>query len=150
MPAANSPNLASTSSSAMGRSSAASVKAGTHCSVTVESTPSAPTDTRAALNRSGFSSAEQETTDPSASTSSRPATWVAMPPRPAPVPWVPVEIAPETVCASMSPRFAIARPRVSSVAFSSLIVVPDRTVTSPESRSAADDAGPAGQVERDA
>ena len=52
------------------------------------------------------------------------------------MPWVPVEIAPEIVCASMSPRFAMARPSESSAAFSSRIVVPDRTVTSPEDRSA--------------
>ena len=99
-------------------------------------TPSAPRPTRAAVKRSGCCSAEQDTTDPSASTSSSAATAVAMPPSLAPVPWVPVEIAPAIVCASMSPRFGIARPSASSPALSSRIVVPERTVTSPASGSA--------------
>src|SRR6516164_9726804 len=54
-----------------------------------------------------------------------------MPPSRAPVPCVPVEIAPEIVWASMSPRFGIARPSVSSAALSARIVMPERTVTSP-------------------
>ena len=45
-------------------------------------------------------------------------------------------MAPDTVWASMSPMFDIARPSASSAVFSSLIVVPDRTVTRPEARSA--------------
>ena len=48
----------------------------------------------------------------------------------APVPWVPVENAPEIVCASMSPRFGSASPSESSVAFSLRIVMPACTVTS--------------------
>ena len=49
----------STSSSAAGASAAASAKAGSHCSVTVAMTPSAPSPTRAAANRSGAASASQ-------------------------------------------------------------------------------------------
>jgi hypothetical protein len=58
-----------------------------------------------------------------------------MPPSRAPVPWVPVEIAPAMVCASMSPRLVMASPSVSSSALSRRIVVPERTVTCPVSRS---------------
>ncbi len=125
-----------TSASGIGRSSAARVNAGTQRSVTVEITPRAPRPTRAAANRSGRSRSEHETTDPSASTRSRAATWVAMPPSRAPVPCVPVEIAPEIVWASISPRFGIARPSASSAALSARIVVPERTVTSPVRTSA--------------
>jgi len=102
----------------------------------VEITPSAPRPTWAAANKSGRCCGEQETTDPSARMSSSAATAVAMPPSRAPVPCVPVEIAPAIVCASMSPRLGIARPSTSSAALSRRIVVPDRTVTSPESASA--------------
>ena len=130
-------SASSTSSSGSGRSSAASTNDGSVRSVTAEITPSAPSATRPAANTSGSSVAEQVTTDPSASTSSSPATWVAMPPNRAPVPCVPVEIAPEIVCASMSPRLVIASPSRSSSALSVRSVVPARTVTSPESRSAA-------------
>lgn len=63
-------------------------------------------------------------------TSSSPATWVASPPKPAPVPWVPVAMAPATVWASMSPRFSMARPCWASSADSSRSRVPARTVTS--------------------
>ena len=47
---------------------------------------------------------------PSASTSSRPVTWAAMLARSRPVPWVPVWMAPATVCSWMSPMFARASP----------------------------------------
>ena len=40
-----------------------------------------------------------------------PRTWAASPPSSAPVPCVPVEMAPATVCASMSPRLGSAQPR---------------------------------------
>jgi hypothetical protein len=47
-----------------------------------------------------------------------------------PVPCVPVEIAPATVCASMSPRFGTARPCAASQVFSAYIGIPACTVTS--------------------
>ncbi len=148
MPAANSSNLSMTSSSGMGRSSAASRNAGTQRSVTVAIRPSAPMLILAAANRSGLSAAETVTSDPSAVTSSRASTWVAIPPRPAPVPCVPVEMAPEIVCASMSPRFGMARPSASRPALSWRRVVPDRTVTSPVCASAATIPVQLGQVDR--
>ena len=88
----------------------ASTKLGTQRRVTVSMMPRAPRPTRAALKSSGRWVAEQVTTEPSASIRSRASIWVAMPPSLAPVPWVPVEIAPAIVCASMSPRLAMARP----------------------------------------
>ena len=104
----------STSSTCIGRSSAASVKAGTHCSVTVEmhaeradGHAGGVEQVGALLGRAGDDGSVGEH-------QLEPATWVAMPPRPAPVPCVPVEIAPEIVCASMSPRFGMARPSESS------------------------------------
>ncbi|AQA25737.1 FAD-linked oxidoreductase domain protein [Rhodococcus sp. MTM3W5.2] len=81
------------------------------------------------MNSSAFSSAEQFITEPSASTICSARTWVARPPKRAPVPWVPVEIAPAMDCTSMSPRFVIARPRDHNVGLSSFRRVPARTVT---------------------
>ncbi len=54
----------------------------------------------------------------------------------APVPWVPVEIAPEIVCRSMSPRFSIARPSRASSSLRSARTVPPPTLTRPDPRSA--------------
>ena len=72
-----------------------------------------------------------------------------MPPNRAPVPCVPVEIAPEIVCASMSPRFVMASPSRSSSALSVCSVVPARTVTRPVSMSAAATPVQPTEVQRD-
>ena len=66
----------------------------------------------------------------SAVTSRAPTTCVARPPSRAPVPCVPVEIAPAIVCRSMSPRLRIARPCDASVAFRAASRMPAPTVTS--------------------
>ena len=54
----------------------------------------------------------------------------------APVPWVPVEIAPAIVWRSMSPRFSIASPSPCSSSLSSASTVPAPTLTRPEAGSA--------------
>ena len=51
-------------------------------------------------------------------------------PKPAPVPWVAVEMAPASVCGSTSPWFSIASPRARSSSPSSRSVIPASTVTS--------------------
>jgi hypothetical protein len=61
---------------------------------------------------------------------------VASTPSLAPVPWVEVETAPATVCASMSPRFGMARPRRCRSTLRTCNGVPERTVTRPVSVSA--------------
>ena len=48
------------------------------------------------------------------------------------MPWVAVEIAPASVCLSMSPRFSIANPRSQSAALRSRSVIPASTLTRPE------------------
>ena len=58
-----------------------------------------------------------------------------MPRRRAPVPWVPVAMAPETVWRSMSPRFGSARPSAWRAGFSSCRGVPAATRTRRGSRS---------------
>src|ERR1700733_893995 len=67
-------------STGIGRSSAARVNDGTQRSVTALTTPSAPSPTRAAANRSGRAAAEQVTCDPSARIRSSSSIWVASPP----------------------------------------------------------------------
>jgi hypothetical protein len=62
---------------------------------------------------------------------------VASPPSRAPVPCVPVDTAPDSVCRSMSPRFAIARPNASSAVFSRASGVPAPTTMRPDSWSPA-------------
>ncbi len=101
------------------------------------STPSAPRPTRPTANTSAFSDGEQVTVEPSASTSSNARTCVARPPKREPVPCVPVETAPATVCASMSPRLVIDNPRLSSTRLSRRRVMPASTVTRPVRASAA-------------
>ena len=59
--------------------------------------PRAPRPTRPTARTSGSSAAEAVSTEPSAVTSSRPMIWVASPPSLMPVPWVPVDTAPEMV-----------------------------------------------------
>ena len=83
-----------TSSIRIGCSTARRLNASTHWIVSVDTRPSAPSPTRAQANTSGSSSAEQATSEPSPVTSSRPASWVARPPKRAPVPWVAVATAP--------------------------------------------------------
>ena len=88
---------ASTSSTRMGSSTAARLKAGTTPSVTVEMIPSAPRPTRAQWNSSDSSVGEQSTALPSASTSRRATIWPASPVSNGPVPCVEVEVAPAMV-----------------------------------------------------
>src|SRR5829696_4629214 len=116
-----------------GPSTARSAKAGTAWSVTAVTTPSAPSPMRAAENTSGRRFASQSSTAPSGVTNCRPRTWVARPPNRAPVPWVPVEKAPATVCRSMSPRFVSDQPRRTSSAFSRCSGTPGPTVIRPSS-----------------
>ena len=81
----------------MGSFTARNVNAGTHLSVIVDTTPSAPSPTRAAANTSGFSAREHVSAEPSPVTSSIASTNVESAPSFAPVPCVPVESAPEIV-----------------------------------------------------
>ena len=74
---------------------------------------------------------------PSASTSSSAVTCMAMPPRSRPVPWVPVWIAPATVCSWMSPMFARASPLACNCSLRSRSRQPASTVTSPAAASTA-------------
>ena len=53
----------------------------------------------------------------------------------APVPWVAVEIAPASVCLSMSPWFSIASPWPCSASARRSIVIPASTLTRPLARS---------------
>ena len=57
-----------------------------------------------------------------------PTIWAARPRKRAPVPWVPVEVAPAMVCRSMSPMFSSARPCGSSSAGSWYRFVPAPSV----------------------
>ena len=96
-------------------------------------TPSAPTDTRAARSSSPPLIVRSL---PSASTSSIASTWPEMIGWRVPVPCVPVEIAPASDWASMSPRFDIARPRACSSRESACSRIPRSTRTSPLAASA--------------
>jgi hypothetical protein len=69
------------------------------------------------------------TTSPVPSTRVTDSTKVDRQPSLAPVPWVPVAIAPEIVCVSMSPRLGRASPCWASVAFSVARDMPAWTVT---------------------
>ena len=126
----------STSSRGRGVSTRSSVKAGTQRRVTAAIAPSAPMPTRAARSSSGWVAALSWRTPPSASTSSIPSTWAEMLRSRAPVPWVPVEIAPAIVWRSMSPRFSIASPSRASSSLRSASTVPAPTLTRPEPGSA--------------
>jgi hypothetical protein len=126
---------ASTDGSGSGRSSACRKNASTTCRVTSTITPSAPRLTRAAAKISGKADAEQRSTSPVPVTSVSPATNEDRQPSAAPVPWVPVEIAPPIVCRSMSPRFGMARPCSASIALSTRSGIPAWTVTCRASRS---------------
>ncbi len=69
---------------------------------------------RPPANSSGFSSEDATTSRPSAVTNLSAAICVARLPKPRPVPWVPVLVAPAMDCTLMSPRFSIASPRSAS------------------------------------
>ena len=132
---ASSSKRSSVSCSGAGASTPRSMNAGTQWRVTSAITPSAPSPTRAARKTSGSRSGEQDSVEPSASTSVSSLTWQERLRSRAPVPCVAVEMAPAMVCASMSPRFSRARPCASSRRLNSRIVIPACTRTKPESRS---------------
>jgi hypothetical protein len=90
--------------------------------------PSAPRPTRASSKTSAFSLAEARSTSPVPVTSSRPASCAARPAAVPPVPCVPVEVAPASVCSAMSPMLCSDRPSRSSARLRSLSGVPARAV----------------------
>lgn len=90
---------------------------------------------RAAANTSGFSVGEHVSTEPSAVTISSARICAASEPDSRPVPWVPVPVAPETVCSMMSPMLVSERPSRARASFSRLSGVPASTVTVPAARS---------------
>ena len=101
----------STASSGSGVSTACSTNAARSCRVTSTSTPRAPSPRRTAGSSSGRSVSLTVRSSPVAGRrASRATICVARPPKPSPVPCVPVEVAPAIVCRSMSPMFGIARP----------------------------------------
>ncbi|MGY3679172.1 hypothetical protein ACVWXU_002795 [Streptomyces sp. TE33382] len=118
-----------TLSKVIGSSRAVSRKTGSTAKVIAVITPRAPSPSRAAANTSGFSSAEHRSTVPLAVTSSRPRICADMDAESRPVPWVPVEVAPATVCSMMSPMFVSDRPSRARAALSRLSGVPASTVT---------------------
>ena len=132
---ASSSRCARTSASGRGSSTRWSVNAGTARSVTAVITPRAPIETRAARSMSPSAPVSSRTC-PSAVTSSIASTWAEMLRSPAPVPCVPVEIAPATVWTSMSPRFSSARPMPQRCSFRACNEIPASTRTRPVSRSA--------------
>ena len=83
-------------------------------------------------------------------TSVAPTTCVAMPPNRAPVPWVPVEMAPEIDWRSMSPRFSIARPYGASSAGTWCRRVPASSVTRDALAVDRDEPGEVGEIEQHA
>src|SRR6266516_2725839 len=109
--------------------------AGTTRSFTFAITPSVPSDTCAALNTSGSRSGEHSRISPDAVTSVKPSTCVDKVPNCVPVPCVPVLIAPDILCTSMSPRFSWASPCSKSMFPRFLSTVPPSTVTLPCSAS---------------
>ncbi|CAM5421188.1 hypothetical protein SBADM41S_05603 [Streptomyces badius] len=118
-----------TRSKPIGSSRAVSRKIGSTARVTAVITPRAPIPTRAAAKTSGFSSAEQTMTVPSAVTSSNARIWADMEAESRPVPCVPVEVAPAIVCSMMSPMFVSDSPSRASAVLSRLSGVPASTVT---------------------
>lgn len=94
----------------MGSSRARSRKTGSTAKVSEVITPSAPSPIRAAAKSSGFCSREQLRREPSAVTSSSPVICAEREAEARPVPWVPVLVAPATVCSMMSPMLVSDRP----------------------------------------
>ena len=101
------------SSQSIGNSCASSVNSGSTAKVRVVRMPSAPRPSRATANTSGFSVAAAVSTSPLPVTSSRPASWALSEATRPPVPWVPVEVAPATVCSAMSPMLCSDSPSAS-------------------------------------
>lgn len=97
--------------------------------------PSAPTLTLAARQASGSRSAESSTICPSPVTSSMECSAADRLRSRAPVPCVPVAVAPAIDCAPMSPRFSNARPWSHIAPASSPSVIPASTRTWPLARS---------------
>ena len=102
--------------------------AGSTWKVTATSTPIAPSPTRAASKRSGSLCASTVVTAPSEVTSSSRATCEESEAQRPPEPCVPVEMAPATLCRSMSPRLFSASPSPSSWELSRCRGVPASTV----------------------
>ena len=119
----------SASSHDIGCSCASSTKIGSTRKVMVVRIPSAPSPTRATSRTSAFSSGVARSRSPVPVTSSSPTTCAASPAAVPPVPWVPVEIAPASVCSAMSPMLCRLRPSASSSALSTFSGVPARAVT---------------------
>lgn len=118
-----------TRSKDIGSSRAVSRKTGSTAKVIALITPSAPSPIRAAAKTSGFSSGEQRRTVPSAVTSSSARICADIDAESRPVPWVPVEVAPATVCSMMSPMLVSDSPSRASAALSRFSGVPASTVT---------------------
>ena len=104
---------------------------GTTRSLSFAMIPSVPSDTCAALNTSGSLSGEHSKISPDAVIRVIPSTCVERLPKRTPVPWVPVLIAPEMLCSSMSPRFSWASPCSKSAFPRFLSQVPPHTVAVP-------------------
>lgn len=122
----------------MGSSRAVRKKSGSTAKVIAVTMPRAPMPIRAAAKTARSSASpfsEQFSSRPSAVTSSRPRIWAAMEAESRPVPWVPVPVAPETVCSMMSPMLVSERPSRARATFRSLSTVPAATVTVPAVRS---------------
>lgn len=90
---------------------------------------------RAAAKTSGFSFSEHVSSRPSAVTSSSARICAEREAESRPVPWVPVLVAPETVCSMMSPMLVSERPSRARARLRSLRTVPAATVTVPAARS---------------
>src|SRR5215210_1425819 len=125
---ASSSKRSSVSASGRGSSMRWMANDGTQRSVTWVIAPRAPSDTRAA--RRSSSPSRSSTSSPVPLTMRSPATCADRLRKRAPVPWVAVEIAPASVCRSMSPWFSMARPRAASCSPSWCSVMPASTVTS--------------------
>ena len=130
-------NPSSASSQPIGRSCASSTKSGSTRNVNVVSTPSAPRPTRATWRTSGSRVSVAVTISPVPVTSVRPQTCADKDAATPPVPWVPVEMAPASVCSAMSPMLCRLSPSASSWRLSSLSWVPASAVTVIASRSTA-------------
>ena len=124
------------------RSCARSRNSGSTWKVTVVRIPSAPSPTRATSSTSAFSVGDARSTSPVAGHQLQPGELrrqrrAARPP----VPWVPVETAPASVCSAMSPMLCSESPSRSSSSLRTWSGVPARAVTVIASRSTDDDPG---------
>ena len=125
------------SSGASNQVCSCSRNAGTNFSRTCDTTPSAPSETRAARIASPSRSRSNSRTMPPAVTIRRPTAWLEMLCTVRPVPWVPVAIAPAIAWRSMSPMVVIAQPAARSGSPSSKMREPAHTVASPAAASTA-------------